>query len=269
MKKYIYRIGILGLLFVLITGFSNQELNYAIKNSTFKAGEFLTYRLHYGLLNGGYPTIEISDKFYAFDGKTCNKIEVNGKSTGAVNKLFNIKDTWMSYVDTTTLLPKYAYRNISEGDYKLVERTYLNRGKGTIKVDKEKNSGKSTKVYTIQEGVHDIVSGFFYYRNIDYSKKSPGDKITIKAFFEDELYTLNVVYKGLVEMKTPFGKINAYKLAPEVPDNDLFNGDDSVLFYLSADKNRIPLKIKANMFVGSVELDLSKYENLRHTITFK
>ena len=30
MKKFSYRIGILSLLFVLITGFSNQELNYSL-----------------------------------------------------------------------------------------------------------------------------------------------------------------------------------------------------------------------------------------------
>lgn len=265
----LYKLIIGALLFALVTGFSYQGENYTIKNTTFKPSEKLTYRLHYGLLTGGYPVMQVFDKTYAVDGKTCYKIEVSGKSTGAVNKLFRVKDLWRSYVDSTTLLPKYAYRNISEGDYKLIEDTYINRGIGKIKVDKEKNSGKSHSEYVAPEGIHDIVSGFFYYRNIDYSKKNVNDKITIKAFFEDKLYTLNVVYKGKEEIKTSLGKIDAYKLVPEVPENDLFNGDDSIIFYLSADKNRLPLKIKASMFVGSVEMDISSYENLRYPINFK
>jgi hypothetical protein len=268
-RKNTYRIAVASLLILVMSGFSYQELNYAIKNTTYQKGEKLTFRLHYGFLTGGYPVMQVFDKTYNVDGKTCYKMEVSGKSSGAIHKLFQIKDLWRSYVDTNTSLPKYAYRNISEGNYKIVENTYINRGTGKVKVVKEKEAGDQTKEYEATEGIHDIVSGFFYFRNIDYSKKSVGDKVTIKAFFDGELYTLNVVYKGKFELKTDFGKIDCYKLEPEVPENDLFNGDDSISFYLSADNNRLPIKIKANMFVGSVEMDLSNYENLKYPIKFK
>jgi hypothetical protein len=268
-NKIWFRTIIGSILFCLATGFTAETNQYPIKNNSFKKGEKLTYRLHYGLLTGGYPTLLVGDKTYNFDGKACHRIEVTGKSTGAVHKLFQINDTWRSYVDTATMLPKYAFRNIVEGDYKLIEDTYLNRGKGKVQVDRDKKGKKTTDYFDAPEGIHDIVSGFFYFRNVDWSKKSNGDKVTIKSFFENELYTITVVYKGIYEVKTDFGKINCYKLQPEVPDNDLFKGDDAILFYLSADANRIPIKIKASMFVGSVEMDIYKYENLKSTIKFK
>jgi hypothetical protein len=267
-KKVIKKVFYTTALITIACGFSYQIDSYSIKNTSFKKTEKLTYRLHYGLLTGGYPVLLVGDKSYNMDGKICHRIEVSGSSTGAVRKLFAIDDVWRSYVDTATMLPKYAFRSIKEGDYTLKEDTYINRGKGYIKVDKERKSGKSTENITAPEGIHDIVSGFFYFRNVDWGKKSVGDKVTIKAFFEDETYTITVAYKGRFDVKTDFGKITCYKLQPEVPNNDLFDGEDSIVFYLSADQNKIPIKIKAEMFVGSVEMDIHKYENLRHTIKF-
>lgn len=268
-KKFIYRSSILCLLFLLVTSFSQKNEDYSIKNTTFKQGERIVYRLHYGMITGGYPVLKVYNKDYETGGSTCHKIEVYGKSTGMVDKLFRVKDTWRSVVDTTTMLPKYAFRSIKEGDYRLKEYTYLNRGTGKITVNKTKNSGKSSKSYDVQEGVHDIVSGFYYFRNVDWANKQVGSSVTVKAFFEDELYTLKVVYKGTETLKTKLGKIKAYKLVPIVPDNELFDGEDSIRFWLSADQNKVPLKIKAKMFVGSVELDIIKQENLRHSINFK
>jgi len=220
------------------------------------------------LVTGGYPVLKVYDKDYTSGGVPCHKIEVYGKSTGLVDKLFGVKDTWRSYVDTTTMLPKLAYRNIKEGDYKLKETSYMNRGTGQVQVKRVRNGETKTKFYDTPEGIHDIVSGFYYFRNVDWAKKSVGSSVTIKAFFENELFTIKVVYDSKVILKTRLGKITAYKLVPEVPDNDLFDGEDSIAFYLSADENKIPLKIKAEMFVGSIELDIISHENLRHPIDF-
>ena len=267
-KKHTFRSLVTLILFTIISAFTTHTQDYSIKNTTFKMGEKLTYRLHYGVFTGAYPVMQTYSKISTVNGKPHYKIDVSGKTVGTFNRLFKVKDVWRSYVDTSSMLPSYAFRQINEGNYKLKEDTYLNRGTGKIKVVKEKKSEKQTKNYDAPEGIHDIVSGFYYFRNIDYSSKNIGDRITIKSFFEDELYELTVVYKGTETIKTSLGKIKAFKLVPEVPDNEIFEGEDSIVFWLSADKNQIPLKIKAKMFVGSVELDLKKHENLRHTIKF-
>lgn len=267
-KKNILRAIITLLLFGLVSAFTTESYDYKIKNTTFKQGEKLTYRLHYGVFTGALPTLETATKTYSVDGRPCHRVEVSGKTIGVFNKLFKVKDIWRSYIDTTTMLPKHAFRQINEGNYKLKEDIQINRGSHKITVTKEKKSGKKVKEFDAPEGIHDIVSGFYYFRNIDYSKKSIGDKITIKAFFDDELYDLTVIYQGTETIKTSLGKIKAIKLNPVVPDNEIFDGEDSIGFWLSDDKNKIPLKIKAKMFVGAVELDIKNYQNLRHTIKF-
>jgi hypothetical protein len=96
-----------------------------------------------------------------------------------------------------------------------------------------------------------------------------GDTIKLKAFFEDKLYDFKIKYLGKVKLNTKFGSIQSIKLTPIMPDNDLFDGENSIRVYLSDDKNKVPLKIQADMFVGAVEVDLKSYSGLRHTINFK
>ena len=93
-----------------------------------------------------------------------------------------------------------------------------------------------------------------------------GDRVTFKAFFEDKLYDFEVEYRGKDILKTKIGKINAIKLIPIMPKNDLFEEDDSIQFWLSDDENRIPLKVKAKMFVGAVEVDIKSHVGLRHDL---
>jgi hypothetical protein len=112
------------------------------------------------------------------------------------------------------------------------------------------------------------VSGAYYFRIIDYESMTPGDVFTITAFFENQVYYLKMRYKGKETIKTSFGKIEAYKLAPIMPENSLFEGENSIRCWLSADRNRLPLKIEADMFVGAVEVDLKSFKNLKYPINF-
>ena len=48
-----------------------------------------------------------------------------------------------------------------------------------------------------------------------------------------------------------------------MPKNKLFDGEDAISVYLSDDKNKIPVLIQAEMFVGAVKIDLYKYKGLK------
>jgi hypothetical protein len=95
------------------------------------------------------------------------------------------------------------------------------------------------------------------------------DTIKINAFFEDKLYDFKIKYVGKTKIDTKFGDIQVIKLVPIMPDNQLFNGENSISVFLSDDKNKIPVRMQAEMFVGSVKVDLVKYSGLKNPICFK
>ena len=45
----------------------------------------------------------------------------------------------------------------------------------------------------------------------------------------------------------------------------IFKEEESLTFWVSDDKNKIPLKIKANLAVGSLEADLEAFKGLNHS----
>jgi hypothetical protein len=51
-----------------------------------------------------------------------------------------------------------------------------------------------------------------------------------------------------------------------MPQNKVFDGENSITAYFSDDKNRIPVKIDAEMFIGSAGVELTSYEGLRNPL---
>jgi hypothetical protein len=249
----------------LISGFIS-DTKY---DDPYTQGEILEYRVHYGLLNAGEAKIEVDPKLYLVNGKVCYKALVKGNCSGPFDFMLKIRDIWGSYVDTASLVPQRTFRNIEEGKYRLKENVNFDFVKGVAVAERHMKDKKDVKEYPVPTNVQDMVSGYFYLRNINYDRLHHGDTIGVNAFFEDKLYDFRVKYLGRSTLKTKFGNIRAIKLSPVMPDNQLFEGGNSIRVWLSDDRNKIPVKIEADMYVGAVEMDLKGYTGLRYPICFK
>lgn len=254
-------------LLCFLPGFIQKENGETLATKAFTTGEKLEYRVHYGFITAGEAVISVDPKIYERNGRPCYKINVLGKSTPGFDIILRIRDNWGSFLDTTHLIPHQSYRTIEEGRYRkneIVDFDHKER-EAEVKVwDRKKKAFKEPKNYRIPSGVQDLVSGYYFLRNINYSRLRPGDKIGVKAFFEDSLYNFKVKYLGKEMVETKLGEFRAIKLSPIMPENELFDGENSIRVWLSDDPNKIPLKIEADMFVGSVEIDIKKYSGLRY-----
>jgi len=103
-------------------------------------------------------------------------------------------------------------------------------------------------------------------RQVDYDSYKPGEVIVIDAFFDNKLYKFRVRYVGRENLKTKFGRVRSIVISPVMPSNGLFDGENSIRLWMSDDKNRIPLKVSAELFVGAVELDLKGYDGTRSNL---
>jgi hypothetical protein len=161
------------------------------------------------------------------------------------------------------------YRKIREGRYKKDEQTYFDHENRKIKVrvaDKKTGKFGEPKLFDAPAQVRDMVAGFLYLRTLDFTRLYPGDTVAISGFFEDEFYRLRIVYKGKNTIKTKVGRVRALVFKPVMPKNELFDGENSITAYFSDDKNRIPVKIDAEMFIGSAGVELTDYSGLRNPL---
>ncbi|WP_187264169.1 DUF3108 domain-containing protein [Pontibacter beigongshangensis] len=255
----------IALLFLVMSGFVASDTLRHVPNESFSTGEVLKYKVHYGPITAAEAVIDTSPTIQYVNGRPCYKATVYGKTTSSFDFFIKIRDTWQSYIDTAAILPQRSFRNIEEGNYRKRETVDFNHYTKTAAVEmKKRNKDKHTAAHKIPANVQDIVSGFYFLRTQNYDRLKVGEKITVKGFFDEEVFDMVVTYGGRETVSTKVGNIRAIKLVPKMPSNKLFKGEDAISVYLSDDNNKIPVLIQANMFVGSVKVDLYEYKNLKH-----
>ncbi len=253
------------ILVVVVCGFIRKDSYRYIYNESFTTGEVLEYKIHWGFVSIGEGTIDVSPTLYRVNNRVCYKVNVFGKTTGTIEWTYKVRDTWRSYIDTSALLPQQFYVNIQENKYRKEETVFFDHMKKTVRSE-EKN--QETKEFSIPSNVQDLISGYYYLRTLDFNKFHEGDTIAVKAFFDDEFYDFKVRYRGKGEVKTKFGKIKCIQVTPVMPPNKLFSGDNPIRVWISDDKNKIPVKVEADIFMGAIELELKKHRGLKNEIRF-
>lgn len=254
-----------------LCGFISQrsEIYPSVRNPSFTRGEVISFKMTFGIFTVGKGKAQIAPTYYKVNDRECFKVDVYGKTVGMVDWVADVDDQWGAYVDTAALVPHQFYRKIREGRYKKDEWTNFDHPNQKIEVKVLNNKTgklKDPKYYEGPPHVRDMISGFLYLRVMDFSTLKPGDTVNIKGFFEDEFYSMNIIYKGKSVVKLKVGKVRALVFKPVMPKNKLFDGENSVTAWFSDDKNRIPLKIDAEMFIGSAGVELIEYSGLKNPL---
>lgn len=256
--------------FLMLTAFTGSEVVYhPVRHDSFQRGETLKFKMTFGIFTVGQGLSHIDGERYRLNERDCYKVDIYGRTVGVVSWVKDIDDQWGAYIDTAALVPHQFYRKIREGSYARDEITTFDHRTGKISVrstDRKTGSFQEPKVYDAPAQVRDLIGGYLYLRAMDLSKLKVNDTIRITGFLEDEFYRLPIVYRGRKSVKTHVGRVRTLAFTPVMPDNKIFDGKNSVTAYFSDDKNRIPVKIEADMFVGSAGVELTSYDGLRHPL---
>lgn len=230
--------------------------------SSFQAGEWLRFKLSYsGWVKAGNATLEISESTYK--NKPVYKVTGKGWTTGAIKWFFNVKDHYESHFDKVTGQPYKFVRDIDEGGYtknRIVNFDYV---QNKALVNDLKENTKST--VDIDHNIQDLVSAYYYLRD-RYDKKSiqKGDVVELNIFFDSEIFLFKLKYLGRETINTKFGKIKCIKFRPYVMAGRVFKEEESLTLWVTADKNKVPMRIKADLRVGSLRADLDALKGLKH-----
>ena len=182
--------------------------------------------------------------------------------------MFKVVDNYESYFNKETNKPYVFIRNINEGGYTKNQQGYFNQINNTVLVKDYKH--KTEKTFNVPENVQDIVSSFYYLRNhpkID--KLAVGEAITIDMFFDDETTKFKLKFVGRENINSKFGKINCMIFKPLVQAGRVFKEEESLTVWISDDNNKIPIRIKASLAVGSIKADIDQYKGLKYPVNFK
>lgn len=252
---------------LLLTSFTVAFGQGSPKNSAFTFGEELQFEVTYGWLNLAEAKLQISRRVVNEQSRPHYKIDAYGKTKGAATIFGRVNDNWGTHLDTGTLLPSLSYRHLEEGKYRKNEKVYFDQNNRKAKMelyDRDNRTLKETKEFKLPGQVQDLVSGFYYLRSMDLTNLKKGQSLLITGFFDKEIYNLKLIFEGTEQIQTSLGLIDTYIFSPLMPQNKLFRGDYPVKVWVTKDQNKIPVKIKANLFIGSLNIDISSAKGLRN-----
>lgn len=245
-------IGLMLCLFFFVTSIANaQQSNCNLPNKASKSGETLTYKIYYSLSGVKAATGEV---IFTNQLKTYNNLPVYhfkgvGKTYKAFDWFFKVRDTYETYVDTSSMLPLKFVRKIEEGSDRKFEQYLFNH--------KTKKVVVNSKQYPIEACTHDVLSIIYNTRNINFSKYKIGDKIPISIFLENQTYDLYIRYLGKENIKTKYGEYQTIKFKPLLIEGTIFKGGEGMTVWVTDDKHKIPVYIETPILVGNVQVYLS------------
>jgi hypothetical protein len=236
------------------------------KPEAYDVGEWFKFRIHYGFVNAGYATLEIKEA--TKQGKKVFHAVGKGYTTGVTKALFKVEDNYESYFDKITNKPYQFVRKINEGGYTKDQEGFFNQTNKTVLVKDYKKKKENT--FTVTENVQDILSTFYFLRNHpNIDKLKVGESVTVDMFFDDETFKFKLKFIGKEDLKTKFGTVPAMIFRPYVQSGRVFKEEESLTVWISDDENKIPLRIKASLAVGSLNAVIDGFKGLNNPFVVK
>lgn len=251
------------LLTVLITVFAfKDDTPPKLKHTNHRAfqdGEHLTYSVAFSIFSAGIANLTVNDTI--LDNQKLLHLDMKGATTGLADIIYKVRDRYESFIDSETDMPVKAVRDIREGGYKYYNEVLFNRDSSTV-------LSQRSGVKPVPENTLDILSAFYYARNHYFNDSlKMGEVISFMTYFSDEQFPFRMKYEGVEIVKTKIGKVECYKFAPITEIGRSFESNDDMNLWISKDDNRIPVKIKFELVVGSFTCVLQNYSGLKYPFT--
>jgi len=171
--KRIRRFLLITILLLTVCSLSADNDFCAIDNVSFKGNEQVQFKIFYNII-GLYVdagTASFTASLAKINNKPVYHIVGLGTSNPSYDWIFKVRDRYETYIDTTTLKPYRFVRHVEEGGYRKDELVNFNH--------EEKKAITAKGSFDVPTCIQDVLSAIYYARNIDFSKRSIGEKNSV------------------------------------------------------------------------------------------
>jgi hypothetical protein len=255
---------------------SNPSSQGQATTTPFGAGENLAYNVSYRAalippINMMRVSIRTLDETLA--GSRHFHIVGNGRTTGGVKGLFELNDTYHSWLDARTLLPSRMTSDIREDNYRFGATYSYDWNTMTVSNIRRNPNWESDKRSTFalpSTNSGDALSLFFRLRAIDPQTLSPGQSRTLDLVLDESAKPITLRFVGREQVKIrKIGTFRALKFTCTMATSDGSSYEEGMSFtvWISDDVNHIPLMVESPIRVGRVSVTLAAGYTTVHPLT--
>lgn len=220
----------------------NEDLNYSV-----------LYR--WGLINkqAGAATLSLRTVGNRYNA------QLTARTLPWADKIFKVRDTLRSTMIREQVLPQQYVKIAHEGkvydrdvvQYSytateaigLVNRYHVKAGLPPMRIDTVLHAKRPT---------FDMLSVFYYLRTIDFPSMTTGQTRRVHLFSGHLVEELTITYRGIKTLQLPEGNRSTYYLTFSFTTNGR-PASDAMSTWISADAQRIPLKVEGKLPIGKVQ----------------
>lgn len=255
MKKLLFTVAIYFLVAVVCIA------NCGVSSKNFVNGEKISYQVYYNLgfiwLNAGKADFDVSN--IRINNKAYYRLRAVGYSNPSFESLFSVRDTFISYVDTSNITPIRSLKYTNEGKYHAVDDySFVKQEDNWRVITKLKRGGvwKAPSVETTANCGFDILTSIYRLRCFD--EKSG----ILFLRLDDGEYKVFIKHMGLERIKLHGGSYHmARKIQISLVEGNVFGKGGYMTIWVSDDKQKIPLLIESPLKVGKVKAVFNQLVN--------
>jgi hypothetical protein len=218
----------------------------------FPDGETLAYSVEWHLINAGTATVTLKR-----DG-TSEHLRAIANTSGVVNKLFAVHDTFDAEIDTRNFCTRQISKHSEEGARRIERQVHFDYHSAKSHMDEKnlKTGNKRQADFAIPPCVTDVVSGFFYAASLDLA---PGSSQTFPVNDGGKTTDVKIEVEGRNRIKVPYGEFQAVRVKAE-PVSGPLKRKGVLWVWFTDDARHIPLQLKSKLGLATLLFQLQRLD---------
>jgi hypothetical protein len=242
-------------LLLLATACASQGLP---QSNSLPPRETLSYSIEWRLITAGKARLEWDA---APPPRPGWQIKLHMESVGLVSKLFKVEDDYSASLNQSLsiLSSQLIAREGSRQRDTRITFDYESRKASYLERDLVKNSTLSAQEIDLPPSTHDVIGGLYYLRTLTLE---PGQSIQAPVSDGKKAVMAKIEAQQREEIKVPEGTYKTIRYEIFLFDNVLYRRSGHLYVWLSDDRRKLPVQIRARMAftVGTITLLLEKHE---------
>ena len=238
------------LLSVSVSVSSAQPEQPATVPRPFHAGERLSYDISWLNVTAGTAVMEVAPEPAGANRHEMMTVVTTARSSPMITKFYPVDNRVESSIDLSTMLPQHMTFQRREGKRKNDFDYTFHHGEGTVTAIKDGTSD----TLQIPPATQDAISCLYFVRKA--LPMSPGSALTMNVHHDKKNYKLEVRVEAVETLKGPWGKLEAARALVIMPFQGIFLNQGNLRVWFTTDEQRIPLRMKAKVIIGSITADL-------------
>ena len=238
------------------------------ENTAFSAGEELSYDLFFNWkfiwLNAGTATMKISPTQYK--GTPAYRTYLITRTSDRLDRFFMMRDTIQCIV-TQDMTPRYYKKGANEGGRYYVDEVWYSYagGKTHLRQRYRKSDGVVTeKTYDSQGCIYDMMGMLLRARSFNVDNLRKGEKLHFPMADGHKVENITLIFRGRKDFKMKTTGITYPCLVFSFVEYPEGKEKEVITFYISDDKNHIPVRLDLFLRFGVAKAYLNKSKGLRH-----